>query len=95
MHIWGRYSFLLNEIQTASLFKNCVGVIKDKSWAIIPFPEGDNTFPHYSAITLEIIKLLTGIEVTKKSFVTVRFIAEVELVENYCITGYKKKNSKN
>lgn len=45
--------------------------------------------------TLEIIKLLMGIEVTKKSFVIVRFIAEVELVENYCITGYKKKNSKN
>lgn len=46
-------------------------------------------------IILEIIKLLTGIEATKKSFVTVRFSAEVELVENYCITGYKKKNSKN
>ena len=45
--------------------------------------------------TLEIIKLLTGIEATKKSFVTVRFSAEVELVENYYITGYKKKNSKN
>ncbi len=46
-------------------------------------------------ITLEIIKLLTGIGATEKSFVTVRFIAEVELVENYYITGYKKKNSKN
>lgn len=45
--------------------------------------------------TLEIIKLLMGIEATKKSFVTVRFIAEVELVENYYITGYKQKNSKN
>lgn len=45
--------------------------------------------------TLEIIKLLTGIEATKKSFVIVRFIAEVELVENYYITGYKQKNSKN
>ena len=44
---------------------------------------------------LEIIKLLTGIEATEKSFVTVRFIAEVELVENYYITGYKQKNSKN
>ena len=45
--------------------------------------------------TLEIIKLITGIEATEKSFVTVCFIAEVELVENYYITGYKKKNSKN
>ena len=35
MHIWERYSFLLNEIQTASLFKNCVGVIKDNRRAII------------------------------------------------------------
>lgn len=46
-------------------------------------------------ITLEIIKLLTGIEATKKSLVSVEFFAEVELVENYYITGYKKKNSKN
>ncbi len=44
--------------------------------------------------TLEIIKLLTGIEATKKSLLSVEFFAEVELVENYYITGYKQKNSK-
>ena len=46
-------------------------------------------------ITLEIIKLLTGIEATKKSLLSVEFFAEVELVENYYITGKKPKNSKN
>ena len=31
MHIFEKCSFLNNEILTTSLFKNCVGVIKDKS----------------------------------------------------------------
>lgn len=43
---------------------------------------------------LEIIKLLIGAKETKKSLVSIEFSAEVELVENYYITGYKQKNSK-
>lgn len=46
-------------------------------------------------IILEIIKLLIGVEKTKKSLASIEFSAEVELVENYYITGYKQKNSKN
>ena len=34
MHIFGRYAFSYDEIGTALLFKNCVGVIKDKSWSV-------------------------------------------------------------